>query len=470
MIRFPLRARARSSQSLTFVGDGGHFFSAPTAFLDRLQSDALTDADMRFLAQEGHATSDRGDLGWITHAYGVAQRLAKVGPLDYLILVPTLRCNLDCSYCQVSRAPEHAAGFDWSQDTLEAVLAMIDKLDTQSIKIEFQGGEPLLRPDLIHAVIERCARFTEASFVICTNLMTLDGPSWALIDRPDVQISTSLDGPSDLHRKNRTRSTEATHRFHANLTEITDRYGPGKVSALPTLDPNDLPGPADLIQAYTDFGLTSIFLRPVNFQGFARKRHPGSRSFDEQWRTFYESFVSEIIRRNWSDRSQVVEESYLSLCLRRIFKSGLDRHVDLRNPNPAGHDYVVVDYDGGLYPTDEARMLTRSRVIDLGIGHVSTGMDLRARDALNAHATNSFDPACQRCAYQPFCGRDLIDDLSRYGRVDMPRHETAFCQRHLHIFDLAFSLIFSEDEATNYSVRRWLDLPGLLGPIGAHLQ
>lgn len=470
MIRFPLRARARSQDQLTFVGDSGRFFSGQAAFLSRLQGGALNSADRQFLMSEGHATSIQGDLGWMTHAYDVAQRLAKVGPLDYLILVPTLRCNLDCSYCQVSRAAEHAAGFDWSEDTLQAVLSMIDRLESNSVKIEFQGGEPLLRPDLILAVIERCGRFAEASFVICTNLMVLDEPARALLDRPDVQISTSLDGPADLHRKHRTKSLEATSRFHANLKEMTDRYGPGKVSALPTLDPNELPDPIELIEAYTAHGLTSIFLRPVNFQGFARKRHPNSRAFDAQWRDFYDTFVAELIRRNWADRSQVVEESYLSLCLRRIFRPGLDRHVDLRNPNPAGHDYIVVDYDGRLYPTDEARMLTRSRVIDLGIGHISTGIDFAARDALNVHATNSFDPACQRCAYQPFCGRDLIDDLSRYGRIDLPRHETAFCQRHLHIFDLAFELIFSEDEATNYSVRRWLDLPGASGPIGARLQ
>ena len=30
--------------------------------------------------------------------------------LSYLIVVPTLRCNLSCSYCQVSRAPIKAKG------------------------------------------------------------------------------------------------------------------------------------------------------------------------------------------------------------------------------------------------------------------------------------------------------------------------------------------------------------------------
>src|SRR3546814_20149246 len=79
------------------------------------------------------------------------------------------------------------------------------------------------------------------------------------------------------------------------------------------------------------------------------------------------------MERNWADRAHVLEESYLSICLRRIFQPGRDRHVDLRNPNPMGIDYIVVDYDGIVYPTDEARMLARSGVVDLAIGHFATG-------------------------------------------------------------------------------------------------
>lgn len=104
-------------------------------------------------------------------------------------------------------------------------------------------------------------------------------------------------------------------------------------------------------------------------------------------------------------------------------------------------------------------MLSRSGVIDLAIGHVATGWDTGKRSLLNQHASNTFDEDCSRCAFQAYCGRDLIDDLSRYGRVDLPRTETAFCRRHLHLFDFIFELIYSDDEAVRYSLARWLHLP-----------
>jgi His-Xaa-Ser system radical SAM maturase HxsB len=459
----------RAGEGALCVSDAGRFFVGSSAFLARLCDDALMSEDWHFLASEGHAVLDADELGSAGHAYGMAERLTRAGSLDYLILVPTLRCNLSCSYCQVSRVGLLQPGFDWSDETLVSVLNLLDGLPTERIKIEFQGGEPTLRPDLLRAVIERCERFTDRQFVICTNLQGLSEEILELFDRPDLYISTSLDGDAATHSRNRTGSEASTNRFLENLRFIVQRYGPHKVSALPTIDAGNPPDEDALIDSYTDHGLTSIFLRPINYQGFARKRHPEAREQSAAWRLYYERFVRRIIERNWQDRSRVLEESYFSICLRRIFQPGADRHVDLRNPNPMGVDYVVIDHDGTVYPTDEARMLSRSGVVDLSIGDVANGWAGEKRELLNRHATNQFDPACQRCAYQPFCGRDLVDDLARYGRIDLPRPETEFCRRHLHLFDFIFQLIYDEDPAVRYSLSRWLRLAGNPPALGMRL-
>lgn len=399
----------------------------------------------------------------LEHTSWEARRLARrtsASKLDYLILIPTLRCNLSCSYCQVSRAPLSASGFDWSEDVVARIETMIDGLVTDQIKIEFQGGEPTLRLDLIERIIQRCDRFSEKRFVICSNLARVDEALLKLLERDDVSISTSLDGNWQTHQAQRTGEIEETSRVRQNLERIRARFGPGKVSALPTVNQASPPDPDELIDAYVAQGLASIFLRPINFQGFARKRHPTAKEDHSAWWTYHEAFVMRLIERNFADRSRVLEESYLSLCLRRIFRPGLDRHVDLRNPNPIGVDYLVIDHDGAFYPTDEARMLTRSGVVDLAIGHVMTGMDEGKRQLLDSHSTSFGDPACDKCAYQPYCGRDVVDDLSRYGRIDLPREDTFFCQKHLAMFDLAMRLIHSDDEATQYSLAKWLGLAG----------
>jgi len=42
----------------------------------------------------------------------------------------------------------------------------------------------------------------------------------------------------------------------------------------------------------------------------------------------------------------------------------------------------------------------------------------------------------------------------------LPRTDTAFCRRHLSLFDLAFDLIYDPDPAAQYSLRRWLKVRG----------
>lgn len=462
----PLRMRHLGGDAALCVQDGGRFFQTGPSFLARMAADSLAPDDLCFLQEEGHLIEQDDTLGQASYMYGVAERASHAGPLDYLILVPTLRCNLSCSYCQVSRAGIRQPGFDWSDETLAAVFRILDDLPGERVKIEFQGGEPTLRPDLLRAVMDRCRRFEERQFVVCTNLQVMNDEILALFDSPELFISTSLDGDVLTHQRHRTRTTADTDRFLKNLRFVIDRYGPEKVSALPTVDPQSPPAIEEFIDSYAGLGLNSIFLRPINYQGFARKRHVASREQSEGWRDYHERFVRAMIARNWQDRSRVLEETYTSICLRRIFQPGADRHVDLRNPNPLGHDYVVIDHDGLVYPTDEARMLSRSGVIDLSIGDVFEGWHGERRDVMNAHASNFDDPACQRCAYQPFCGRDLVDDLARYGRIDVPRLETEFCRRHLHIYDFLFRLIYEDDSAVRYSLSRWLRLDGTPPALG----
>ncbi|WP_366930676.1 hypothetical protein [Mesorhizobium sp.] len=142
--------------------------------------------------------------------------------------------------------------------------------------------------------------------------------------------------------------------------------------------------------------------------------------------------------------------------LESALRFGADSHVDIRNPNFFASDYVVIDHDGRLYPTDEARMLSRIGQIDLSIGDVGRGIDRAKVGVLNSGAFNNFDPDCIHCVYQPFCGTDVIDDISRYGRIDVPRPDTWFCGRHLSLFDKVFEVLYRKDEPARASVAAWL--------------
>ena len=233
-----------------------------------------------------------------------------------------------------------------------------------------------------------------------------------------------------------------------------------------TVDIDDPPDLDALIDTYERFGLTSTYLRPVNYQGFARRRSPNADDL-RRWNGLYGSFIDRLIERNFQ-AGGVMEEFYFSHCLRRVLRPGQDGHVDLRNPSLPATDYIVVDYDGRLYPSDEARMLARIGHVDLSVGTAREGIDRAKVDALIPSSLNNFDPDCIHCPYQPYCGTDPIDDVSRYGRHDLPRADTWFCGRQLFVFDRIVKLIYCRDERDLFSLRHWAGLsswPASLAPV-----
>jgi His-Xaa-Ser system radical SAM maturase HxsB len=463
MITFPLRFRELDSNRLLFSNEAGRSFIGSRSFLDRYVHDSLCESDKAFLSENGLAIDDADKLGALGYLTTLAARLPVQKQIDYLILVPTLRCNLSCSYCQVSRASENAKGFDWSDDTTHKAISFLKNLPISShIKIEFQGGEPLLRTDILDKVMREVSKERpDSSFVICSNLSNLGPEQIKLFQEYNVVLSTSLDGPAETHKHNRTKNEGATRRFLDNLDRFRDLFDGERISALPTIDLTDPPSTESLLDSYDALGITSIYLRPVNHQGFARKRGLGLDDALSSWLDYYRKAVDEIIHRNSQRSKNLLEEYSLTLAIKRILRPGIDNNVDLRNPAPLGLDYLVIDYDGKIYPTDEARMLGRIGRIDLSLGRIGGELNYERIRDLNSQSFNNIDPDCQHCVYQPYCGSDVVDDLSRYGRIDIPRHDTYFCRRQTDLFDLATSLLCSKDLHVLHSLCAWLNLPEL---------
>ncbi len=374
--------------------------------------------------------------------------------LSYLIVIPTLRCDLSCSYCQVSRAPLSAVGYDWNDERLTQFDHFVSTIDSDHLKLEFQGGEPTLRPDLLNDIIGICdKRFKTVEFVVCTNLTRLTTEIENIFARDNVLISTSIDGPSSTMTANRTGSDELSEAVLRNFEYLVDKYGPEKVSALPTVTENILTNPNELIDFYVSLGFQSIFLRPVNYMGFARKVHRDLSRDAVLWNQFYRLALEHIVEIN---DDSYFEEFYLALLVRSIFGGRQHGFVDLRSPGRFATDYCVIDFDGALYPSDEARMLSRTHTVDLSIGTMMEGFDDKKVAQLNLHAVNQTHPDCIHCAYMPYCGIDVIDDISRYGRTDIPKHETWFCHRHISLFDLIFEKVASQDRRYLTVFLKWL--------------
>src|ERR1043166_6088657 len=70
-------------------------------------------------------------------------------PTPLHIFVVTLRCEHSCPYCQVSRQSTDRSRFDMSEEVAQRALDIAFESPSPRLKIEFQGGEPLLNFELI---------------------------------------------------------------------------------------------------------------------------------------------------------------------------------------------------------------------------------------------------------------------------------------------------------------------------------
>ena len=113
------------------------------------------------------------------------QRMAEFTSLHMFVV--SLRCNHTCKYCQVSRQSEDRAAFDMTEEIADRAIDFTFRSPSRSIKIEFQGGEPLLNFPLIKYIVVKAKERNlverrNLAFVVTTNLSLLPMKSWRFVE------------------------------------------------------------------------------------------------------------------------------------------------------------------------------------------------------------------------------------------------------------------------------------------------
>jgi uncharacterized protein len=378
------------------------------------------------------------------------------------IFVVSLRCEHSCPYCQVSRQSDDKTAFDMSPETAEKALSLVFRSPSPNIKIEFQGGEPLLNFPLVKQIVERATEINASEkrnlqFVIATNLALINSEILEFCRKYQIIISTSLDGPKDLHNANRPRpGSNSYERTIAGVTLAREFLGFDQVSALMTTTKGSFGRVREIIDEYVKQGFRSIFLRPLSPYGFAVKTRWFQAYDADEWLKFYFEGLDHILDMNRA--GHFFTEHYASTILAKMltpFESGF---VDLRSPAGIGIAAIVYNYDGDVYASDEARMLAEmgDKTFRLGTVH-DQYEELLQKDILLDSIENSFAasvPMCSECAFEPFCGADPVFHYATQGDVVGLKPVSGFCIRNMAIFRRLISLL-RQDDGTRNILLRW---------------
>jgi His-Xaa-Ser system radical SAM maturase HxsB len=349
-----------------------------------------------------------------------------------------------------------------SVETAEKALALTFRSPSPAIKIEFQGGEPLLNFPLIQQIVDRAEALNAShgrslQFVIATNLALITDEMLDFCRDHDIVISTSLDGPADLHNANRPRPGRNSYeRTIEGIRRARDAVGRDRVSALMTTTKLSLGRVRDIVDEYVSQGFRGIFLRPMSPYGFALKTKWFEAYDPAEWLKFYFAGLDYIIELNRGGYEFM--EFYAATILAKMLTPFEPGFVDLRNPAGIGIAAIVYNYDGDVYASDESRMLAEmgDKTFRLGNVHQDRYEDIILSDALLGPIEESFAasvPMCSECAFEPFCGADPVFHHATQRDFVGRKPLSAFCKRNMSIFRRLVSLMRDDEEVRHIFVR-----------------
>jgi uncharacterized protein len=380
------------------------------------------------------------------------------------IFVLTLRCNQSCRYCQVTRCTPEQAEYDMTPTSALLAVDFMFQGPSKCLKVEFQGGEPTLNLNTMKVVVEESQRRALAEgrnveFVACTNLTEISDEMFEYFRENKFLISTSLDGPADLHDANRAPGLRG---LHAAVTKNIERarlaVGVDRVSALMTTTRATLNRPWDVIDEYLRCGFSSIFLRPLNPYGFATRNRQSLDYSVEEWLTFFNEALDYIIEIN--KQGATFQEQFTSLILRKILTPFGHGYVDLQSPTGSGLKVMAYNYDGGIYASDESRMLASmgDEKFRLGTLGIDTFVDVVTSDLYFEMVSETMlegVPMCVDCGFQSYCGSDPVRHYRSQGDLIGFKPNSDFCQKQKGMIEIILAR-YLESPSNRSILQTWI--------------
>ncbi len=340
--------------------------------------------------------------------------------LNQLTLTLTEQCNLRCRYCY------HHSSHDWirpfrnrhmSRSTALKALAYFAErcAYAEMPTVSFYGGEPLLRFDVIKAVVEQASVQTawpELTFIIDTNGTLLDDEIIEFVADHEIHLQVSLDGPPALHDRHRVgRNGETTHATIEHGLERLLRRDPGaatRLSFVVTLaPPYDFLAAADYfadLPLFRDLGITTRPSVTANIANLDGVEIDGQSGHDLALLREHRDRA----RERYVQACLAGQRSTLSPLLTNFFENGLIRfHHRSRKPLPErvsptgccqpGQRRLHVRTDGVFQPCERVGEV-------MAIGDVDRGFDRAVIERLYAEMFAAVRQRCRDCWAVRQCG------------------------------------------------------------------
>lgn len=396
------------------------------------------------------------------------------------IIVPTLRCNQKCVYCHSSVASySQSDEYDMDEETYKKTVDFIFQSPSNTITIEFQGGDSMLNKGLFKNIVEYAKKKNNLHqkhlyFSLVSNSTLYDRDIIEFIDKNKISMCSSLDGPKELHNKNRCfecgfgedafpgpvednrrlliSDFSDNHKAVTDTFEILDKEYGKRINFMMVTTRASLSEYKEIIDEYVRLGQKGIQLKYIHKLGFAENSWKTVGYSIDEFIDFWKKSMDYILELN--KKGILLSERYVVILLKKIIRSEDPGFLDLRNPCGMIIGQLAYNYNGDIYSCDEGRNFEEFR-----LGNVKTD---RYKDVLESDKSLNLinssmleNYACTLCAYRPYCGTCPVINYAESGNIIPKLPLNSKCRFHMAMFDYVFDkLIF--DEAARKIFFDWL--------------
>ncbi|MCG2726362.1 MAG: radical SAM protein [Elusimicrobia bacterium] len=333
------------------------------------------------------------------------------GPHVHIISV-TKRCNFFCHYCGANSGLFSPSESDMTIKTAKKAVNFIFSIDNKNLMVEFQGGEPLLNFKGVEYIIKESEKRNRIhkknlNFSIVTNLSLMDNKKFEFLLKHKVAICGSLDGHRRLHDLNRrpidnTSSYETVSKWLKKINSFAKKGKTEQPNAICTISRQSLSRSKEIVDEHLRIGLNRIQVGPLDKAGRAKTNWDKVGYSPNEFLKFYNKLFDYIVVLN--KKGVPIYEKGAFMFIKQILTAERPRYHNL--------DLLVriaYNFDGSIYGSDEARMLSNSGIDLLKLGNLENDSltDILRKPLAKLLLLADFNflsqPKCSRCPWSPYC-------------------------------------------------------------------
>ena len=371
-------------------------------------------------------------------------------------------CRLNCVYCCASTSPKDRRIM--SKDTADKVLDFIFSLDPEQYLLEFQGGEPMMTFPLLKYIVLKAKKMAAARqkpvfFSVVTNLQECNEDKFDFLTGHDVTVCASLDGPECVHNKNRPcpgggkdGSYSKASYWLRRFADYAEENGTEMPNAICTVTKHSLPYPEEIVSEFLKCGLLRVQLGPVDPLGRAAAAWDKIGVSSSEFIDFYSRALKYILELN---RKGIAAYEKAAIA----FAKQVNGTARPRYQNLDILFRLAYNWDGGIYGSDEARMLSNSgdNYFRLGSVHKDSFMQMIRKPLavrlIASSLTELRQPMCSRCPSSLYCRVPPVYNYITQGNIHGNMALNERCRLYRQVYDMLSELNSVPENAAIF--RHW---------------